>query len=237
MCFSLLIARTLAEFHSVPLVIANQRSQLVEKLRHYINLLTGVNNELYKRIKLSACPFLNDIPWSKINEDIDRIEQVLTNENSPWSKLTIVNCHNDTQTLNFLVDENENKLSLIDFEHCSRNFWLYDVFNYFLEYAGFETEQPDFDSAYPSREQQRKWLEVYLRHAIFLNDKFERTLSIDELCNLGDRLRPILHLYWSLWAFIEALLNTEAMKKFDYVKYGKWRLNEYEKTKDKFFTQ
>ena len=151
--------------------------------------------------------------------------------------MTIVNCHNDTQTLNFLVDENENKLSLIDFEHCSRNFWLYDVFNYFLEYAGFETEQPDFDSAYPSREQQRKWLEVYLRHAIFLNDKFERTLSIDELCNLGDRLRPILHLYWSLWAFIEALLNTEAMKKFDYVKYGKWRLNEYEKTKDKFFTQ
>lgn len=219
------------------MAVSNHQGQLVEKLRHYINLLTGLNNELYKRIKLSSCPFLNDIPWSKINEDIDRIEKIFTNEHSPWSKLTIANCHNDTQGLNFLVDDDENKLTLIDFEHCSRNFWLYDVFNYFLEYAGFDIEQPDYDKAYPAREQQKAWLEVYLRHATFLDEKFERTLSIDQLCDLGDRLRPIIHLYWSLWAFLEALLNTEAMKKFDYVKYGKWRLNEYENKKKYFFNE
>jgi thiamine kinase-like enzyme len=142
---------------------ANTQGQLVEKLRHYINLLSGINDQLYKRIKLSSSPFLNDISWSKINEDIDKIEEILNTKNSIWSNLSIVVCHNDTQSLNFLFDENKNnKISLIDFEHCARNMWLYDVFNYFIEYAGVDNEEPDYDNIYPSREKQKKWLEVYL---------------------------------------------------------------------------
>lgn len=229
---SLTIARTLARFHSIPLMDNNTQGQLVEKLRHYINLLSGINNELYKRLKLSSIPYFNDISWSEIIEDIDQIEEIFNN--SKWSKLSIVVCHNDTQSLNFLY--NEQKISLIDFEHCARNIWLYDVYNHFLEYAGVEHEELDYDQAYPSRKIQRKWLETYLSHATFLNDKFEKSLSIDELCDLGDNLRAPIHLYWSLWAFLEALLNPESMKKFDYIKYGKCRLKEYEKYKNDFFS-
>lgn len=215
----------------------NTNGQLVEKLRHYINLLSGINDQLYKRIKLSSSPFLNDISWSKINEDIDKIEEILNTKNSIWSNLSIVVCHNDTQSLNFLFDENKNnKISLIDFEHCARNMWLYDVFNYFIEYAGFDNEEPDYDQKYPSRDKQKKWLEIYLSNASFLNDKIEKQMTIDELCNLGDYLRAPVHLYWSLWAFLEALLSPESMQKFDYIKYGKWRLNYFEKYKNEFFS-
>jgi thiamine kinase-like enzyme len=209
----------------------NSQGQLVEKLRHYINLLSGINNQLYQRIKFSSN---YDIPWLKINEDIDQIEEIFNKINSKWSKLTIVVCHNDTQSLNFLY--NEEKIFLIDFEHCARNFWLYDVFNYFIEYAGVENEEPDYDQTYPSREKQKKWLEIYLSDAEFLNNKFERSITIDELCDLGDDLRAPIHLYWSLWAFLEALLNPESMKKFDYIKYGKCRFKQYEKCKKDFFT-
>jgi thiamine kinase-like enzyme len=210
-------------------------AQLVEKLRHYINLLSGTNNELYKRIKLSSVPFLNDIPWLKITEDINHIEQIFNNQNSKWLNLSVVVCHNDTQTLNFLYDKKEN-LSLIDFEHCARNIWLVDVFNYFIEYAGVEDEEPDYENKYPKRDQQKQWLEIYLSHASFLNDKIEKQMTIDELCDLGDCLRAPIHLYWALWAFLEALLNAESMQKFDYVKYGKCRLKQYEKYKNEFFS-
>jgi thiamine kinase-like enzyme len=211
----------------------NTKGQLVEKLRHYINLLSGINDELYKRIKLSSSPFINDILWSNIIEDINKIEEILNKQNSIWSKLTIVVCHNDTQSLNFLY--NQQKISLIDFEHCARNFWLFDVYDYFIEYAGVDIEEPDYDQTYPTREKQKKWLETYLSNAQFLNDKYEKSITIDELCDLGDYLRAPIHLYWSLWSFLEGLLNSEALKKFDYIKYGKCRLKQYEKYKNEFF--
>jgi thiamine kinase-like enzyme len=211
----------------------NTQGQLVEKLRHYINLLSGINNELYKRIKFSSNSFFNDISWSNIIEDINKIEEILIKKNSIWSKLTIVVCHNDTQSSNFLY--NQQKISLIDFEHCARNFWLFDIFDYFIEYAGVDQEEPDYDNTYPLRNKQKTWLETYLSNATFLNEKYEKSMTIDELCDLGDCLRAPIHLYWSLWAFLQALLNPESMKNFDYVKYGKCRFKQYEKYKNEFF--
>ncbi|CAF3657129.1 unnamed protein product [Rotaria sp. Silwood1] len=234
---ALLIARKLAEFHSIPLVDKKAKGQLVEKLRHYINLLNGTNNELYKRIKLSSSSYLNDIPWLKIADDINKIEEIINNKNSSWSNLSIVLCHNDTQCLNFLYDEKQNnKISLIDFEHCARNYWLYDIINHFIEYAGCDNEEPDYDNTYPKRHKQKQWLEIYLSNASFLNNKYEKQMTIDELCDLGDCLRAPIHLYWSLWAFLEALLNPQSMKNFDYIKYGKYRLKQYEKYKQDFFS-
>ncbi|CAF1209688.1 unnamed protein product [Rotaria sordida] len=234
---SLLIARKLAEFHSIPLMDKSGKGQLVDKLRHYINLLNGINKELYRRIKLSSSPVFTDISWSKLTEDINQMEVIFNNEDLKWKNLSIVVCHNDTQSLNFLYDEKKNNyISLIDFEHCARNIWLYDVFNHFIESTGFNDEEPDYENAYPIRDKQKQWLEIYLSNALFLNDKIEKQMTIDELCDLGDCLRAPIHLYWSLWAFVEALLSSESMQKFDYIKYGKWRLKYYEKYKNEFFS-
>lgn len=125
---------------------------------------------------------------------------------------------------------------MIDFEHCARNTWLVDVFNHFIEYAGVEKKTPDFEKDYPRRKEQKQWLEVYLDHASFLNGRREKQMTLDELCDLGDRLRAPIHLYWSLWAFLQALLNIDAQDEFDYVQYGKCRLKEYEKHKNDFFS-
>ena len=212
--------------------------QITEKLHHYVNLFNGRDGELARRMNVSSYSFLAEIPWSTLTDDIDRIEKVFrADSNSIWTRLAVVVCHNDTQCLNFLCDEqNGNHISLIDFEHCARNIWLIDVFNYFIEFAGVETDEPDYDGKYPSREQQKHWLEVYLTNARFLHGKLEAAMTLDDLCDLGDRLRAPIHLYWSLWSFLEALLNAESSDKFDYVKYGKCRLKQYEKYKNEFFS-
>ncbi|CAF1381432.1 unnamed protein product [Adineta steineri] len=238
----LLIARSMAEFHSIPLMKGDDnrtKAQLSEKLRHYVNLLSGKNDELHKRLDKNASSILSNLKnicWSDISKDIDKIEHIFEDKQSKWSHIPVVICHNDTQSLNFLYDEeNNNAISLIDFEHCARNMWLIDVFNYFIEFAGLDSEEPDFDGKYLSRSKQQEWLQIYLSHATFLhNEKIK--MSLDELCDLGDCLRAPIHLYWALWAFLEALLNPASLEKFDYIKYGKCRLEQYKNHKNEFFS-
>ena len=232
-----MIARKFAKLHSMPSIEENAPGQLAEKLRHYINFFNGRNDELSKRIDLSSQAFLNELDWSQLSKDIDQIQTVLDDPHGPWKNIAVVRCHNDTQNLNFLYDKKTKlEISVIDFEHCARNMWLVDVFNHFLEYAGVSASTPNFEKDYPSRKQQKQWMEVYLDHASFLQDKMEKQMTVDELCDLGDRLRAPIHLYWSLWAFLQALLNIDAQDEFDYVQYGKCRLKEYEKYKSGFFS-
>ncbi|CAF4018714.1 unnamed protein product [Adineta steineri] len=239
---SLLIARRMAEFHSIPLMKSHDnqtKAQLSEKLRHFVNLLSGKNDELHKRLDKKGSSILSNlenISWSDISNDIDKIEHIFENKQSKWSHIPVIVCHNDTLIGNFLCDEeNNNAISLIDFEHCARNMWLFDVFNYFIEFAGMDSVEPDFDGTYPSRSKQQEWLQIYLSHATFLhNEKIK--MSLDELCDLGDCLRAPIHLYWALWAFLEALCNPASLKEFDYINYGKSRLEEYKNRKDEFFS-
>lgn len=228
----------MAEFHGAPFIDEKQENQLGEKLRHYINLLNGKNDELVQRnIDVDSRSFLKEIDWSKLSEEIDDIEKMFSSPNEIWSKMSIVLCHNDTQSLNFLLDKNDNNhVSIIDLEHAFRNLWLLDVYNHFVEYAGVSSEQPHFESDYPSRNDQKQWLRVYLSHATFLTNRFEQQLSLDQFCDLGDRLRSPIHLYWALWAFLQALINFDSMDKFDYVKYGRCRFEHYQKYKDEFFS-
>lgn len=233
-----LIAKRLAEFHSVPLIDEQGNNQFGEKLRHYANLLNGKNEALARRqIDRNSRSFIKEINWSEINDEIDQIEKTLRDPTGPWSKMAVVLCHNDTQSLNFLLDENdENRVSIIDLEHGFRNIWLFDVFNHFVEYAGVSSEKPHFDKDYPSRDDQKKWLGVYLSHATFLQNRIEQQWTLDELCDFGDRLRAPIHLYWALWALLQALINFDSMDKFDYAKYGKCRLEHYQKYKEDFFS-
>lgn len=85
---------------------------------------------------------------------------------------------------------------MIDFEQCARNFWLFDVYNYFIEYTGCDDVEPDYENAYPERDKQKQWLAVYLSYASFLHDKIEQCMTMDELCDLGDLLRAPRHLLW-----------------------------------------
>ncbi|CAF2853041.1 unnamed protein product [Rotaria sp. Silwood2] len=142
----------------------------------------------------------------------------------PWLKIT-----GDINKIEKIIDDKSSQWSNLSNV-------LFDIINHFIEYAGSNNEEPDYDNTYPQCDKQKQWLEIYLSNALFLNDKFEKQMTIDELCDLGDCLRAPIHLYWSLLAFLEALLSPESMKKFDYIRYGRCRLKQYEKYKQNFFS-
>lgn len=184
----------MAQYHSIPSDgnSGKNKSQLVEKLRHYINLLNRTNPQLQERLELSKPPKMNvlgtikstlglqssppslnsleshlDYSWSQLSDDIDTIELKL---NEDWCNVPIVFCHNDTQSRNFLFEKETNTIRIIDFEHCFHNLYLFDIANYFVEFAGLGSS-PDWESKYPSREQRKEFLIEYFKHARFLSQQ------------------------------------------------------------------
>ncbi|CAF0752541.1 unnamed protein product [Didymodactylos carnosus] len=275
---SLLIARRLAEFHSVTSKLEFLQdnhikfSQLSERLRHYFNLLNGTNPEIHKRLPVASTEGLLNTPttpssfFSAVKQffgyspplTLDKIEDVmnykLTNIDNEikqidiilknkWSYIQMVNCHHGTQCQNFLYDEKLQQINIIDFEHCMFNYWLCDITNHFIEFAGLSN--PDW-SLYPNRTFQKRWLKTYLQYAEFLPEyirlksgginKLKPTdIELECLCDLIGKLIAPCHLYWALWAFVEGLLN-QSSTTFDYSAYGKMRFQQYLAHKETFLT-
>ena len=251
------MAQKLAQYHSIPFDDNNRKnkSQLVEKLRHYVTLLNGANSQLRERLESMKSPKMNILGiikstvglqssppsldtleshlnylWSQLSDDIDKIESTLDQN---WSNLPIVFCHNDTQSRNFLFEKHTNTIRIIDFEHCFQNLYLFDIANYFVEFAGLGSS-PDWENKYPTREKRKTFLAEYLKHARFLPQSYAED-DIDKLCDQCHRLIALAHLYWSLWALLEALLNPEGLSQFDYVTYAKSRFDQYKLHKNNFF--
>ena len=76
-------------------------------------------------------------------------------------------CHNDLLFGNILYCDRRKVVSLIDWEYSSYGFAPFDIANHFCEWAGFETEWEKF----PSREQQKFFIEKYLK------ERFEKEPS------------------------------------------------------------
>ena len=248
----MLIAQKLAQYHSIPSDNSGnkKKSQLVEKLRHYLNLLNGTNPQLRERlesmkdstmdilstIKLtiglqSSSPSLEsliDYSWSKLNNDLQRIESTIDRE---WSSVPVVFSHNDTQSRNFLLVKGTKTIDMIDFEHCFDNLYLFDIANYFVEFSGFGSS-PDWES----QERRKAFLQEYLQHARFLSNS-NSEIDPEKLSEDCYRLVALTHLYWSLWALLQSLLNPQALSQFDYVSYAKSRFNQYKLHKNDFFNQ
>ncbi|UJR08856.1 hypothetical protein I4U23_013111 [Adineta vaga] len=224
-----LVATKLAQYHSVPSDDDNEtkeKSQFVEKLRHYTNLLNGTNPQLRERLETMKPPAMGvldtikttiglqssplsfdslevflDYSWSQLDDDLQQIESILKEK---WSNIPIVLCHNDTQSRNFLFDKETNTTHIIDFEHSFRNLYLYDIENYFVEFAGLESS-PDWTNKYPTKERRLKFLTEYVKHTNFLSDQ----TSVDELTKLCDRchcLKPLIHLYWYYGLYLKLFL-------------------------------
>ncbi|CAF3726899.1 unnamed protein product [Rotaria sordida] len=179
---------------------------------------------------LDSLESLLDYSWSQLADDIRKIELTL---NRDWSDVPIVFCHNDTQSRNFLLDKQTNTIHIIDFEHCFHNLYLFDIENYFVEFAGLGSS-PDWENKYPSRERRKTFLAEYVKHAQFLSHENSED-DLDKLCDRCHRLIALTHLYWSLWALLEALLNPEGLAQFDYVTYAKSRFDQYKLHQNNFF--
>ncbi|CAF1162495.1 unnamed protein product [Adineta ricciae] len=251
------LAAKLAAFHSVPSDDGNneKKSRLTEKLDHYVHLLNGTNSQLRHRLEAmepsatgmldaikttvglqSSPPSLDSLEsffeysFAQLDDDLHQIKSTLKQK---WSDIPVVLCHNDTLSRNFLFDKQTNTMHMIDFEHSFDNLYLYDIENYFVEFAGLSSS-PDWSKKYPSRERRLNFISEYVKHADFLHKK-PGADELEKLCDRCHCLLPLTHLYWALWAVLEAMLNPEALSEFDYVNYAKNRFTQYKLHKNEFF--
>ena len=86
---------------------------------------------------------------------------------------------------------------MIDFEYCFKNLYLFDIENYFIEFAGLGSS-PHWGSKYPTREQRKMFLREYHKHARFLSNLPNKEDQEEKLCADAHRLTTLPHLYWSL---------------------------------------
>jgi len=175
------------------------------------------------QINNSIC-FSSEI--STIISDIDVIEEHILPKLVPNAEIgkDLVLCHNDLLVKNIIYDEKSEKISFIDFEYTHLNYFLFDIANHFVEYAG--VDDADF-SLYPTRDEQKSWLKIY-----FQTRRMNQQIINDDLCHLVDQFSALSHLMWGLWALVQSRLS---QLDFDYVNYAKLRLDCYYKLRPILF--
>jgi ethanolamine kinase len=163
---------------------------------------------------------------SKIVSDIDIIEERILPKLVPNPQIgkDLVLCHNDLLVKNIIYNEKTEKISFIDFEYTRLNYYLFDIANHFVEYAG--VDDADF-SIYPTRDEQKRWLKIY-----FQKRGMNEQIINDDLCHLVDQFSALPHLMWGLWALVQSRLS---QLDFDYVHYAKLRLDSYHKLRPILF--
>jgi len=221
----------------------------IDEMKENLNESNEVNPSLLTSLKsavgLSTTPTysltldelelqLKDTSWAELSTEIDFIRTIFQDN---WSKhgLPIVVCLNNMNIHNFLFDSKNQTMSIVDFDHCLYNYFLLDIVSYFVELA-----KDDPENKYPDRHLQKIFLAEYLQHSSLnlsniIYDPLKPTDSeLERLCDLCGLLIAPVHLYWALWAFLQAIL-TKPTSTFDYINYGKTRLAEYQKHKQNFF--
>jgi ethanolamine kinase len=163
---------------------------------------------------------------AQLEQEIACLQEALTELGSP-----VVFCHNDLLLKNIIYNEDNQKVSFIDFEYVAYNYQAFDIANHFCEYAGMELV--DF-SLYPDRQYQLGWLRA------FLEASFEHAgrpssnvtdLDVERLYVQVNKFSLACHIFWSLWALIQARFSTI---DYDYIDFARQRLAEYWRRKDEF---
>lgn len=163
-----------------------------------------------------------------LQEQANFLKAELQMLNSP-----IVFCHNDLLLKNILYDESQNKVTFIDFEYSDYNYQAFDIANHFCEFCGVDNFEP---SLYPSKDFQLRWLRIYLQKWNSHNDitptAAELEQSVESLYDVVSRFALASHLYWGLWAVVQA--NNSSID-FNYLGFAHKRLEEYFKRKHELF--
>lgn len=221
----------LIEIHSEREKLSTPRKSLVNSLKSVIGLSSTPNSPL-TFAQLQAR--LKDISWTELSKDVDGIWSALE-KNWALFDIPIVLCLNNVRLSNFMYDAENRSLSIVDFDHCLHDYYLIDIVSYFLELAG-----EDYEKKYPERHVQKQFLAEYLKNSTLnmANTVYDHRTPADHelehLCDLCGLLIAPIHLYWALWAFLQALL-TKPTSAFDYVNYGRIRLAQYYRHKGNFF--
>lgn len=125
-----------------------------------------------------------------------------------------------------MVNDDEEKLYFIDFEYGSYSYRGFDIGNHFNEYAGYDCDY----TLYPSKDEQYHFFRHYLNPGKpdEVPDSDLEALYVESSCYM-----LASHLYWALWALIQAKMSPI---EFDYLSYFFLRYNEYKRQKNECFS-
>lgn len=138
------------------------------------------------------------------NHHIDRLSR-------KYSNGPIVFCHNDLLAAN-IIRTGGDSVKFIDYEYAAFNIAWFDLANHFCEYAGFECDWSRLPDSIMMRSFVRHYQEC-------LND--DHQVTVEEAVQAITEFMPMAHLFWGLWALLQASLSDI---DFDYEGYGRKRL-------------
>jgi len=137
-------------------------------------------------------------------------------------KPPVVLGHNDLLHANIMKLE-DGSLQFIDFEYGGTNFRGFDLGNHFNEFAGLDCDY----THYPPSSIQDVYARAYLSAAgsTPTEDEVQQLIVEANVSALAS------HLFWGLWALIQAKFSSI---DFDYVEYSKMRYAEFQRRRNEF---
>ncbi|XP_023897088.1 probable ethanolamine kinase isoform X2 [Quercus suber] len=208
------IAKQLRKFHEVE-IPGSKEPQLwndISKFFEKASVLEFDDSEKQRMFKM--------ISFKEIHDEIVELKELTGLLNAP-----VVFAHNDLLCGNLMVNDEEEKLYVIDFEYGSYNYRGFDIGNHFNEYAGYDCDY----SLYPSKDEQYHFFRHYLQldNPLEVPDKDLEALYVE-----SNTYMLASHLYWALWGIIQAKMSPI---DFDYLGYFFLRYNEYKRQKERSF--
>ncbi|KAM3257534.1 hypothetical protein ACQJBY_049691 [Aegilops geniculata] len=204
------IAKQLQKFHQVD-IPGSKEPQLWNDIFKFLkkaSVLMFEDNEKQKRYE--------KISFREIQDEVKELKDLSDLLHAP-----VVFAHNDLLSGNLMLNDLEEKLYFIDFEYGSYSYRGFDIANHFNEYAGFECDY----NLYPDKDVQYHFFRNYL------SDRPSEDL--DALYTETNTFRLASHLYWALWALIQARVSPI---DFDYLGYFFLRYGEYKKQREFCFS-
>ncbi|XP_065849768.1 probable ethanolamine kinase [Euphorbia lathyris] len=205
------IAKQLRKFHQVDIPGSKEPQLWSDIFKFYENASILHFDNIEKQRKYET------ISFKEVYGEVIEIKELTSCLDAP-----VVFSHNDLLSGNLMLNEDEDKLYIIDFEYGSYSYRGFDIGNHFNEYAGYDCDY----SLYPSKDEQYHFFRHYLH-----SDK-PHEVSDEELEALYVETNTLMlasHLFWALWALIQAKMSPI---DFDYLGYFFLRYNEYKRQKD-----
>jgi len=228
---SMKVAESLAILHSLDISIPRE-CRLPKNLLKWLGIARALNISRVPSAKSSVVYFFN-----QFEQEVRWLLSVLPRVGSP-----IVFSHNDLQEGNLILDEENDKLQVIDYEYSAYNFRGFDFGNHFCEhYIDYQvTEAPYFvidRSRYPSIEHQRRFLSTYLDKAQELraakNQAADDT-TVDHLYLEAQYFMMASSVMWAIWSLIQSVKSDIA---FGYLEYAHARFTDYHLQKEKVLSE
>ncbi|KAL1819659.1 hypothetical protein DCAR_0415962 [Daucus carota subsp. sativus] len=206
------IAKQLRKFHQVE-VPGSKEPQLWNDIFKFFKQASNL-----KFVDNEKCKKYETVDFKEIHAELVKLKDLTGRLDAP-----VVFAHNDLLSGNLMLNDDEGKLYFIDFEYGSYSYRGFDIGNHFNEYAGYDCDY----SLYPNRDEQYHFFKHYLKpdKPQEVSEKDLEELYVETNCYM-----LASHMYWALWALIQARMSPI---DFDYLGYFFLRYDEFKRQKEK----